>query len=450
MKKFLPLLVVAFLIIFCASLHADSRSTTISFLKGLAKTTRKGEVSQTFAKLGMQLSGGDKIETMDNTRVELRLEDGTNVRIGENTSLVIEELTDDKSNNKEKSTLNVMWGKIWMNVRKNTGQESRVITPKIIAAVKGTTYSVEVAKDGESGIKVYDGTVSVSREAQEILLSKLETVTSKDLLKNPLDEKADEKDEWVRWNKSRDKLRVMIIAKETRNKETAVPVSESTVIELFLNNYLFSVVDQSQIEKIRQSEKLKAALKGDAASAAAAGLEFGADLAVVLDTTTGFFSDKELLAGMISASTNISGKVVRTDDALLLAAKNVSSRKVDITEDSAAVAAVKDASKKITGIFIDEILKKWKEEARKGGVFTLTCSNLADLNKVKNVEQALAALDGAKNVEQLYFQGKRALFNLTFAGTAETLAGKIGAIESKGLKFDVVGLTAYRIELEAR
>ena len=430
----------------------ESRKAVISFLKGPAKIIKKGESAPVSAKLSMQLTAGDRIETGAGTRAEIKLEDGSTVRISENTSIVLDEMSSDKDTGRDKSAINVIVGRIWMNVKKSLGQESRIITPKVTAAVKGTTYRADVSPEGDTKVNVYDGTVAVSKPGSDpVLLSKLEMVTSKELTKSEFDEQSDEREDWVKWNKSRDKLRVMIVAKEMKNKELAsVPVSESTLIELFNNNYLFSVVDQAQVANIRQSERLKAAMKGDAASAAAAGLEFGADIAIVVDTTTGIFSDKDMLAGMVSASTNISGKIYRTDDAIVISAGNQPSRKVDITEDSAATAAIKDAATKLGQKFIGDIIKKWKEEARKGGVFTVTCSNISDYNKAKELEKALAGINGAKNVTQYYFTAKRALYTVQFTGDSGTLAGEAGSLTLGGKNVEVVGVTAYRIELEAK
>ncbi len=451
MKRILTLVAIFLALSIPARAADESGKAVISFLKGSAKVIRKGETSQTAATLSMRLVEGDRIETSAETKVELKLEDGSTVRISENTALVFEELSGDSNSGKVKSSMKVVFGRIWMQVKKSLGQESRLITPKVTAAVKGTAYRADVSLNGDTKVNVYDGTVAISKGgADPVLLSKLEMLTSKDLIKNVFDEQADEKEDWVKWNKSRDKLRVMIVAKEMKNKElSSVPVSESTLIELFSNNYLFSVVDEAQISNIRRSEKLKAVLKGDAASAASAGLEFGADIAIVIDTSTGIFSDKELLAGMVSASTNISGKVYRTDDAIVISAGNQPSRKVDLTEDAAAAGAIKDAATKIGQKFIADIIKKWKEEARKGGIFTVTCSNIPDYASAKELEKALAGISGAGNVTQYYFTGGRALYTVQFSGDSGSLAGEAGNLKSGGKSVAVVGVTAYRIELEA-
>ncbi|MFH1823884.1 MAG: FecR family protein [Candidatus Firestonebacteria bacterium] len=451
-KSIVMVLVSIFLLGVGYVVEADvAKKATVSFLKGSVKIQKKGEKTFTLAKLSDALTEGDRIETGESAKIELKLETGSIVRIGESTSIVLEEIKVDKNTMTETSTMKVLFGRIWMNVKKTVGkkQESRIVTPKVTAAVKGTTYRADVSVDGETNVNVYDGTVNVSKEGQEVILSKLEKLSSKDLTKNPFDEIDDEKDEWVRWNKSRDKLRVVIVWTETKGGQKAtIPVSETSMIETFLNNYLFSVVDQSQLEKIRESEKLKSALKGNDAAAAMAGLEYGADLIIVGEATTDIYRGEEM-AGMVSATSNLVARIVRTDTAQVLAAKRETDRKPDITADAAASTTLDNAAKKMSAYFIDEIVRKWKEETRKGAIYDILVTNVT-FEKLNIIQQTLAAVADKNQVDKLYFVVNRALLNMSFIGDSATLAGKISTLEFKGFKVEVVGLTAYKVELEVK
>ena len=403
------------------------------------------------AKLGVALSEGDKVETGEGSRIELKLYDGSIIRIGENSSMVFEELKEDAGTMTDVSTIKVLFGRIWLNVKKTIGrkQESKIVTPKVTAAVKGTAYRSDVDKEGETNVNVYDGTVNVSKEGQEVTLSKLEQVTSKDLTKNPFDEAGDERDEWVRWNKSRDKLRVAMIFTETKGgAKMTVPTSEITMAEAFLGNYLFSVVDQAQIDKIREGEKLKAALKGDAAAAAAAGLEIGADMVVIGEATTDAI-DSGLAGGMITGTANLVAKVIKTDTAEILGVGREPDRKVDLSGDTAVSLALVSTSKKLSAKLIDDIVKKWKEEARKGGTYDISVTNVT-FEKLNVLQQVLATIADKNNVEKLAFTSTRALLNMAYVGDSATLAGKIAELEFKGFKVEVVGMTAYKVELEIK
>jgi hypothetical protein len=425
------------------------KKAVVSYLKGIAKITKKGTKEASVLKLGFALNEGDRIDTGEASRLELKLEDGSIIRVSENSSIVIEVMKENKEEKVESSTVNIFLGRVWMNVKKGIGkkQESRIVTPKVTAAVKGTSYRVDVNKNGETSVSVYDGTVAVGKDSKEVMLTKLETLSSKDLTKNPFDERDDEKDEWVRWNKSRDKLRVMIVVTETADGvKSSLPISETSMIELFLNNYLFSVVDQAQLKEIRESEKLKAALKGDAAAAAAAGLEFGADMAIICEAKTRSIS---VMDTMYSGLADMNGKVVRTDTADVITARLSDQRQPDIAPETANTKALNLAAKKLGNVLIEDIVKKWKDETKKGAAFNISVTNVnfEKLNKLQNV---LATIQGAKNPDKLYFVANRALLSMQFVGDSASLSEKIAVLDFKDFKVDVVGMTAYKIELEIK
>ena len=177
--------------------------------------------------------------------MEIKLDDGSIVRIGPKTTMVLSEYSEDSAQVKSTS-VNVFMGRVWANVAKPLKGDAKfkIATPSAIAAVKGTVYRADVS-DSTSQINVYDGTVSVQKTdgGESIDITKLEmliALPATALEKSPFDEKDDEKDEWIRWNKSRDKLRVMIIIPEKRAGEKALSsMAESKMIEKFLQNYLF-------------------------------------------------------------------------------------------------------------------------------------------------------------------------------------------------------------------
>jgi len=106
--------------------EVEVKKATISFLKGTVKVQKKDEKTFSIAKLGMVVTEGDRIETAEGARVELKLETGSIVRIGENTSIVLEELKEDKDAMKETSNVKVLFGRIWMNVKKSFGKNKKV------------------------------------------------------------------------------------------------------------------------------------------------------------------------------------------------------------------------------------------------------------------------------------------------------------------------------------
>jgi hypothetical protein len=71
-----------------------------------------------------------------------------------------------------------------------------------------------------------------------------------------------------------------------------------------------------------------------------------------------------------------------------------------------------------------------------------------DFKILKAVTGVLAKLEGVKDVQSLYLVGRRSLLSVTFSGDSHGLAERIAAADFRPHAVSVVGLSAYKIELE--
>jgi len=450
MRLILSFFTAVFIFSSVSGAEETEKKAFIAYLKGDIKIVKKGSELPLNAKLGMSITAGDKIITGADSKTELKFEDGANLRIGDNSTLVLEELK--QKDGTDRSTIKVMFGRVWMNIKKtldSNPRESSLVTAKVIAAVKGTTYRADVDRDGEAVVTVYDGKVAISKEGKDEEAGKLEKVVSKTFVKAKFDEAEDAKDEWVRWNKNRDKLRVMIVFTERKNKELAVvPISEVVFAEEMLKNYIYTVIDQAELQNIRTSEKLIAAVKGDAAAAAAAGLEIGADLIITGQVDTDV-TRPEMIAGWYSGVADITVKAVRCDTAVVLAAKNTQAKAPEITEQAAMTNAIRKASTTLLEQINDRIIKSWKIETSKGSSLDIVLTGVSFEN-TEAIRQALSSISGVKNVNQISLVAKRALLTLNFSGDSLSLVQKIGELKVKNITLNVVGLSMSKIEIEVK
>lgn len=423
---------------------------TLTFLKGIARvqTTAKQTVK---AELGRVLLPGETILTLENTRAEIKLENGSILRLGPNTKFTLQQM-DRTPMGGIKGLFSVAKGRMWFTVGKLTGDsEIRTQSPSVVAAVKGTVYRMDAAADGKTDVVVYDGVVAASREGETAVDVKanerLAAMPNAAFERGAVNDAEEDKDDFIRWNKSRDKLRIMIILPEKRDGEKATAsFSENAAMKRFLNNYLFRLVEKEQADKIRESDKLKAALKGDTAAAAAAGLEVAADLIIVGEAVAKPF--KGNLGGLVSVSAVVNARAVRADTAEVIAANpGIITRGLDITDESAAQKALVTAGERMASEFIDAVLAKWRQEVKKGATLDVVVDGV-DYKKLKVVTNALAKLEGVRDVQSLYLVGRRSLLNVAFAGDTAGLADRIEEAKFAGLKVGVVGLSAYRLELE--
>ena len=126
----------------------------VTIVRGLAKTEIDGEED-------LALREGDEVRTAVGAKVTISFRDEHLVRLAERSSLVIKTL-------KSTSTgffgqVKLATGKLFASFAKLTGTGSgfKVETRTAVAAVKGTTFSVEDSEEA-SVISVLEGTVSAA------------------------------------------------------------------------------------------------------------------------------------------------------------------------------------------------------------------------------------------------------------------------------------------------
>lgn len=216
----------------------------VTFPLGNVLVLSKGERQFRQVTFNMPVMNGDKIETRKKSRCELTFNDGSIVRIDEQSIYTVEKAILEKKTKQVESRLSI--GKLWANIKKIvSGNDSwKLKSPAAVVAVRGTIYRMNAGADSSSQVLVYDGNVAVSpalqsmgqgggmgavpgapqqvqgpvqikgptqvslREWFEIVKAQQQIVVRPDgsYAKSEFNLKDDEKLEWVQWNKERDKL----------------------------------------------------------------------------------------------------------------------------------------------------------------------------------------------------------------------------------------------------
>jgi hypothetical protein len=110
------------------------------------------------AKLNTSVLSGDAMQTKQESRCEVKLLDGSVIRIGENTLFEFTEASISKSTKNVKSELKK--GQVWSNLTKVKSKEGfQIKAPTAVCAVRGTIYRVDA--DSTTKCLVYDGSVYV-------------------------------------------------------------------------------------------------------------------------------------------------------------------------------------------------------------------------------------------------------------------------------------------------
>jgi hypothetical protein len=134
----------------------------VTFLAGEATRAAGGKTEK--LAVGKAVHEGDTLETQKRTRLEVKLSDGSVLRLGPSSKAEVSAAAFGKTVEERNVSATLVVGKVWANVAKAVGGEQRfeVRTENAVAGVRGTTFRVDAATDRSVVVKVYSGTVAVA------------------------------------------------------------------------------------------------------------------------------------------------------------------------------------------------------------------------------------------------------------------------------------------------
>jgi len=160
-------LLMIFWVYMVHTLTIVQRLAVVDVVEGRAEVLVHGRGEPVPLAVGELVRAGDVVRTGPGSTVELRWvgwAGGMRIRIDQNTRFRVTRSIINKSTSEEEARLRVDFGKIWLRLRQALTGKSKfeVETPTVVAAVRGTVFSVAVAEDGTSDIEVLEGEVAVT------------------------------------------------------------------------------------------------------------------------------------------------------------------------------------------------------------------------------------------------------------------------------------------------
>lgn len=136
-------------------------TATVTYIQGCVEVKKLGSKEWLPAKLKMTLHEKDKLRTKLISNVELQFEDGSIIKIGENTVVGIEKLIVNRETLEQDFSIKLWLGKIRTRLEKLRQKSSRfeIITPTAIVGVRGTIFIVCVDEDKKTKTVVESGQV---------------------------------------------------------------------------------------------------------------------------------------------------------------------------------------------------------------------------------------------------------------------------------------------------
>lgn len=160
-------LVAIFFMYLAGTLAIVQQHAVVDVVAGEAEVLLRGGGEPVPAEAGRLVRAGDVVRTGPDGCVHLRWvrwAGGMRIKIGPEARFKVVRAVRNRSTEAEESRLRVDRGKIWVRLRKALTGRSKfeVETPTVVAAVRGTVFSVAVAENGATEVEVLEGQVEVA------------------------------------------------------------------------------------------------------------------------------------------------------------------------------------------------------------------------------------------------------------------------------------------------
>lgn len=165
------LLVLSGILLVCMNLSALDGE--IVYVEGSVDLkTASGDLD--WADIGMPVETGDSIITGYDGYAELEMEDGSTVKVSEDSIFALSSYEEE---GESQNSFNCVLGSVQYKFNRaiKTG-EPRITTPATVCGVRGTEFTVVSGLDGSAMYVVDNGLVAVTAQGEEVLLGELEGV----------------------------------------------------------------------------------------------------------------------------------------------------------------------------------------------------------------------------------------------------------------------------------
>ena len=306
----------------------------------------------------------------------------------------------------------------------------QVVDDRILSKANGfiKIYREITSSQGPDGL----WTVRITAEVTDILDEVVKDQLALDLLLS-----------WVRHP------RFMIMIDETNIDDAASTVA-ATEIGRLLGQKGFDLVSPSQSEALRQRNVDLAAVQGDETKAAAMAAEFGAEYLILGTATARTIPVPIAGASRLSGQANITAKVIRADNAQILAQETFHGKSTHIDAHTAGVAALKKAAANLSDYLLAETVKRWSLEQSNARLLTLKISGLTYQSRKRVTDFLKGEVEGVQSVDQRSFAGGMVTLAVQFGGSNEDLGFQLDGKDLGSFVLQIVGETPNGFELTAQ
>jgi hypothetical protein len=154
--------------------------------------------------------------------------------------------------------------------------------------------------------------------------------------------------------------------------------------------------------------------------------------------------------GIHSGQANIALRALKTDTGEIIAASSTHAAVAHVDPSTANAKALSDASRRIAGLLLDQILSQWQNET--GGTRTVTLRiEGVSYAEVKQLRSWLPQqVRGVREVYQRSVQNNTAELDIDLQGSAENLADELSEKQFKDRTIEVLDLLPNKVRIELK
>jgi hypothetical protein len=226
--------------------------------------------------------------------------------------------------------------------------------------------------------------------------------------------------------------------------------AESTIMQRLIAAG-FTVVDPQTVKSNITRDQALRILEGDTQAAAAAGLQYGAQVVISGKAFSKNAGGRIQNTQLQSLQATLQARVIRSDDAKVISSRSEQGRQVHIDEVQGGALAIRDAAGRMADVMIADILALWRSEAYgRTKEITLVITGLVSYRHLTAIKQFLEKeMQGVRGINQRSFLGGAAELMLDYGGKSSNIADELANRKFTGFRMEPTNVTPSRVDVKA-
>jgi len=212
------------------------------------------------------------------------------------------------------------------------------------------------------------------------------------------------------------------------------PAGETAIIRKLTDAGFRRLIDPQRMNQIRYSNSVKAIMRGDKKEAVNIATNLGVDYLIVGEAFSQF-AGNVLNSGIISCRARVEARLIKADTGEIITAHGTEATGLDITEAIAAKKALNNAGE-LMGDYMIEKLMAFASNPNKGLQLVV---RVTSYSKVNALEEQLKQVRGVSSVYLRDYSGGKAVFDLNYTGTPQTLANAMANFYNISIRVEEMG-----------